>query len=225
MRSILLTFCLMGLTMAHPQGYNYPKQTSGGAFQSEIKGEEGYSKETPSGPVFDNEIKSPVVAPAEEATSASLPVQIFKHVYVHVAPDEPEQIQPKVKVTPVAPQKHYKIIFVKAPDPPTYVAPVIPSQVQDEEKTLVYVLVRRPDAADDIVVPTPAPTKPSKPEVFFIKYKTQKEEKQEVVNTEAPKVEKPVTDSYKGSLSSGPARGAAKYGPPSRKYLPQKKRY
>lgn len=48
-------------------------------------------------------------------------------------------------------------------------------QPQNEEKTLVYVLVKKPDDQQDIVIPTPAPTQPSKPEVYFIKYKTQKD--------------------------------------------------
>lgn len=61
----------------------------------------------------------------------------------------------------------------QAPTPPTPTAPIIPAQPQNEEKTLVYVLVKKPEEAPEIVIPTPAPTQPSKPEVYFIKYKTQ----------------------------------------------------
>lgn len=75
-------------------------------------------------------------------------------------------------------QKHYKIIFIKAPSAPAYQAPVIPAQALNEEKTLVYVLVKKPDEQEDVVIPTAAPTKPSKPEVYFIKYRTQKEQAQ-----------------------------------------------
>ncbi|KAI4454923.1 hypothetical protein MML48_9g00016511 [Holotrichia oblita] len=64
----------------------------------------------------------------------------------------------------------------KAPTPPTPTAPIIPVQPQNEEKTLVYVLVKKPEDAPEIHIPTPAPTQPSKPEVYFIRYKTQKEE-------------------------------------------------
>lgn len=71
------------------------------------------------------------------------------------------------------PQKHYKIVFIKAPTPPAPTAPVIPVFPQNEEKTLVYVLVKKPDEQPEIIIPTPAPTQPSKPEVYFIKYKTQ----------------------------------------------------
>ncbi|KAJ2954327.1 hypothetical protein O0L34_g2585 [Tuta absoluta] len=100
---------------------------------------------------------------------------VQKHIYVHVPPPEPQEHKaPRIHQV-AAPQKHYKIIFIKAPAPPAPTAPVIPVQPQNEEKTLVYVLVKKPEEQPDIVIPTPAPTQPSKPEVYFIKYQTQKE--------------------------------------------------
>lgn len=101
---------------------------------------------------------------------------VQKHIYVHVPPPEQEEFRAQRPI-PVAPaQKHYKIIFIKAPSPPQYQAPIIPVQPQNEEKTLVYVLVKKPEEQQDVVIPTAAPTQPSKPEVYFIKYKTQKEQ-------------------------------------------------
>lgn len=105
------------------------------------------------------------------------PKVITKNVYVHVPPadaDEIEYLPAKQIEVPVA-KKHYKLIFIKAPAPPVPTAPVIPVQEQDEHKTLVYVLVKKPEPQPDIVIPTPEPTEPSKPEVFFIKYKQEKE--------------------------------------------------
>lgn len=100
---------------------------------------------------------------------------VHKHVYVHVPPPEaPEYKAPKQVPLPQPPQKHYKIVFIKAPTPPTPTAPQLPPLPQpDEEKTLIYVLVKKPEEAPDIVLPTQAPTQPSKPEVYFIRYKTQ----------------------------------------------------
>lgn len=46
---------------------------------------------------------------------------------------------------------------------------------QNEEKTVVYVLVKKQDEQALINVETAQASKPTKPEVFFIKYKTQKE--------------------------------------------------
>ena len=100
---------------------------------------------------------------------------VQKHIYVHVPPPEPETFRPSRPIQVPTPQKHYKIIFIKAPTPPTPTAPVLPAFAQDEQKTLIYVLVKRPEEAPEITVPTPAPTQPSKPEVYFIRYKTQKE--------------------------------------------------
>ncbi|XP_050071719.1 uncharacterized protein LOC126559592 [Anopheles maculipalpis] len=106
------------------------------------------------------------------------PQIVQKHIYVHVPPPEKEEVH-YPRVSPVQPaQKHYKIIFIKAPSPPAPKAPIIPVQPQNEEKTLVYVLHKKPEEPQDIVIPTPPPTKPSKPEVYFIKYKTQKEKSQ-----------------------------------------------
>lgn len=58
-----------------------------------------------------------------------------------------------------------------APTAPTPTAPVIPEQSQDEHKTLVYVLVKKPEPQPLIEIPKIKPTEPSKPEVYFIKYK------------------------------------------------------
>lgn len=79
----------------------------------------------------------------------------------------------RAPLTAPPPQKHYKIVFIKAPTPPRPTAPKIPVQLPDEEKTLVYVLIKRPEDPPDIVIPTPPSTPPSKPEVYFIRYKTQ----------------------------------------------------
>lgn len=100
---------------------------------------------------------------------------IHKHVYVHVPPPEaPEYKAPKYIAPAPAPQKHYKIVFIKAPTPPTPTAPALPPlPPQDEEKTLIYVLVKKPEEAPELILPTQAPTQPSKPEVYFIRYKTQ----------------------------------------------------
>ncbi|KAJ9574294.1 hypothetical protein L9F63_026060, partial [Diploptera punctata] len=58
----------------------------------------------------------------------------------------------------------------------TPTVPEIALPPPDEQKTLIYVLVKKPEEAPEINIPTPAPTTPSKPEVYFIRYKTQKQE-------------------------------------------------
>lgn len=105
--------------------------------------------------------------------------RIHKHIYVHVPPkdlEEGDAVVPRVRHEQGPKQKHYKIVFIKAPSAPALRPPVVPPLPQNEEKTLIYVLHKKPEEEQDIVIPTPAPTKPSKPEVYFIKYKTKKEE-------------------------------------------------
>lgn len=102
-------------------------------------------------------------------------ITITKNVYVHLPPEEPEDYQPPQVLQTAPPQKHYKLIFIKAPEPPKPTAPVIPVQPQDEHKTLVYVLVKKPDPQPEITLPAPEPTEPVKPEVYFIQYKKNEE--------------------------------------------------
>ncbi|CAK9832982.1 hypothetical protein ANTRET_LOCUS9732 [Anthophora retusa] len=133
------------------------------------------------------------------------PPVVHKHVYVHVPPPEAPEYKPPKYIPPAAPpQKHYKIVFIKAPTPPTPTAPALPPlSPQDEEKTLIYVLVKKPEEAPDVVLPTQAPTQPSKPEVYFIRYKTQKESH----NAEyGPPPQSPPSDNYGAppSSSGGP---------------------
>ncbi|XP_028141997.1 uncharacterized protein LOC114335911 [Diabrotica virgifera virgifera] len=144
---------------------------------SSARPEAGYSYSAPSAPSAPGGgYPSGPSAPAPQYGAPAAGPIVQKHVYVHVPPPETDIPAPRKPITVAPPQKHYKIIFIKAPTPPTPTAPIIPAQPQNEEKTLVYVLVKKPEPEPEIVIPTPAPTQPSKPEVYFIRYKTQKEE-------------------------------------------------
>lgn len=109
------------------------------------------------------------------------PAQVYKHFYVHSAPEEPEPPKPRTPIVLPPPQKHYKIIFVKTPTESQRPQTVVPVQPPNEEKTIVYVLVKKPEEQPEVVVPKVEQKPPSKPEVFFIKYKN-KEDSQAVIN-------------------------------------------
>ncbi|XP_066259646.1 uncharacterized protein [Euwallacea similis] len=100
---------------------------------------------------------------------------VQKHIYVHVAPPEPEEVRPQRPISGGQSTKHYKIIFIKAPSYDLQQQRILQAQAQHEEKTLVYVLVKKPEDVADITLPTAAPTAPSKPEVYFIRYKARSE--------------------------------------------------
>lgn len=121
-------------------------------------------------------------------------VLVQKHIYVHVAPEEPEEIRHQQAIAAAQATKHYKIIFIKAPSPPSYIAPHIQAQAQNQEKTLVYVLVRKPDEQQDITIPTAAALPPSKPEVYFIRYKAKAEA------TGGGTILQPGTSGYTGNI-------------------------
>lgn len=101
---------------------------------------------------------------------------IQKHIYVHVPPPETEEVRPQQQLTSAGvAQKHYKIIFIKAPSAPApSQAQIAAAAAQTQEKTIVYVLVKKPeDQATIVQQQQQAISQPSKPEVYFIKYKTQ----------------------------------------------------
>jgi len=109
-------------------------------------------------------------------------VEISKNVYFFDSPED-ETLGPiRIRYENAAPRKNYKIIFIKAP---SYNLPKIPEinvQNQNSEKTLVYVLVKKQDEGQEIVIPSAAGIKPSKPEVYFIKYKSQKDAQDQIAS-------------------------------------------
>jgi hypothetical protein len=116
----------------------------------------------------------PPTPAAEYGPPSTTPAPIIhKHIYVHVPPPEPEYPAPPRPVEVLPAQKHYRIIFIKAPTQSIPTLPPLPEAQSNEEKTIVYVLVKKPDDAPEISLPTPASTVPSKPEVYFIRYKTE----------------------------------------------------
>ncbi|XP_048488635.1 adhesive plaque matrix protein-like [Plutella xylostella] len=105
---------------------------------------------------------------------------VSKHVYFHVPPADIEEQPKSPQYLPPAPpaKKDYKIIFIKAPSQETNNnAALIQQQLQNqlaaktEEKTLIYVLSKKPEPQPPIIQQLPAPTEPSKPEVYYVKYK------------------------------------------------------
>ncbi|CAH2034490.1 unnamed protein product, partial [Iphiclides podalirius] len=140
------------------------------------------------------------------------PAQVFKHYYVHAAPEEPESPKSRQPIVLPPPQKHYKIIFIKAPSTPAQAPQIIPVQSQNEEKTIVYVLVKKPEDAQNIVLPKIEQKPPTKPEVYFIKYNN-KQDSQAVINDIVSDLNKggganvgysAVDASNQGSVSAGP---------------------
>ncbi|KAF5306114.1 hypothetical protein FQA39_LY09092 [Lamprigera yunnana] len=99
-------------------------------------------------------------------------VQDQKHVYFFGAPEDKHRSCFRINVVPNS-QRNIKIIFVKALTYESVTPEVIGPPSLSKDKTLVYVLVKRPENDEQVTIPAGIGVKPSKPEVYFIKYKTQ----------------------------------------------------
>ncbi|KAG6452309.1 uncharacterized protein LOC115444933 [Manduca sexta] len=105
------------------------------------------------------------------------PAQVYKHFYVHSAPEEPEEAKPRQPIVLPPPQKHYKIIFVKTPTQQAQAPQVVAVPQQNEEKTIVYVLSKKQEQQPaEVILPKIEQKPPSKPEVYFIKYKNKEDQ-------------------------------------------------
>jgi hypothetical protein len=96
-------------------------------------------------------------------------------VYVHAAPDEPTFVENKVLRVNGGGDKHVNIIFVKAPSSSSQSQTEVILPEQPQQKTVVYVLVKKPENSNNVKVTGPGARLPSKPEVFFIRYKNKEE--------------------------------------------------
>jgi len=99
--------------------------------------------------------------------------QVYKHVYVHSAPDEAPSHESRVIRVPGGGDKHVNIIFVKTPSHSSHQQTEVILPEQGEQKTVVYVLVKKGSNTSDVKIRAPASPAPQKPEVFFIRYKDQ----------------------------------------------------
>lgn len=102
--------------------------------------------------------------------------EVQKNVYYFSAPDETEPVRPRIRIaTPAPRRKNINYIFVKAPAPAPVAPILIKTPPKENDKTIVYVLVKKPQEEQDIEIHTPESTPPTKPEVYFIKYRNQQE--------------------------------------------------
>lgn len=111
------------------------------------------------------------------APTTAAPI-VRKQFYLISAPEDNEN-QGKTKHLVLGrPQKNYRVVFIKAPNSGAGNVKYSAEFAPQEEKTVIYVLNKKENELDAGDIATPAPTTPSKPEVFFIKYKTDDEAQQ-----------------------------------------------
>ncbi|XP_073816537.1 uncharacterized protein [Musca autumnalis] len=100
---------------------------------------------------------------------------ITKRFFIHSAPEEHGAEVQQHDIQVGAPRKNYNVVFVKAPVEKQQKVKVRVTPAVSEEKTAVYVLSKKADAPIvETLVQEPVTTT-SKPEVAFIKYRTNEE--------------------------------------------------
>ncbi|EDV35262.1 uncharacterized protein Dana_GF22662 [Drosophila ananassae] len=100
---------------------------------------------------------------------------IHKQFFTVAAPEEHENLERTKHLVIGRPQKNYRVVFIKAPSSSNANVKLSAEYAPKEEKTVIYVLSKKDNQLEVNDIATPAPTVPSKPEVFFIKYKTDAE--------------------------------------------------
>ncbi|XP_036344355.1 putative mediator of RNA polymerase II transcription subunit 15 [Rhagoletis pomonella] len=100
---------------------------------------------------------------------------ITKQFFLVSAPEESEEQTRTKHIVIGRPQKNYRVVFIKAPSPENANLKLTAEYAPQEEKTVIYVLSKKANELNIDEISTPAPTQPTKPEIFFIKYKTPEE--------------------------------------------------
>ncbi|XP_034140028.1 uncharacterized protein LOC117591042 [Drosophila guanche] len=107
------------------------------------------------------------------------PMPIITKQFYSISPaEEPEELQPRTKHLVIGqPRRNYRIIFIRAPSASSEQLKYTAELAPQEERTVIYVLTRKSQElqAEDIVAPQQPAAAEQKPDIFFIKYRTNEE--------------------------------------------------
>ncbi|XP_014091904.2 pupal cuticle protein 36 [Bactrocera oleae] len=186
-----IVLCLSAVAIAAPQGYNYNPASAGrgGAGGAIAHGNGGFGQFSQSssagGGFFGGSGLSGVSSGISggqggffEHGGASVQQQqavVSKRFFIHTAPEDAEEQYQEKHVTVGVPRKNYNVVFIKAPNRSQKKASIKITPAINEEKTVIYVLNKKTDGTDIDAQVLEQPTVTTKPEVFFIKYKTAQE--------------------------------------------------
>ncbi|XP_037943742.1 uncharacterized protein LOC119676573 [Teleopsis dalmanni] len=124
-----------------------------------------------------NALQAPAVYQQQQNQIAekSAEALVTKRFFIHSAPEEEEEARSEKTITVGQARKNYNVVFIKAPSRAAQRTSVKIRPAANEERTVIYVLAKKHDSSEvDAQVIEPATTT-SKPEVYFIKYKTSEE--------------------------------------------------
>ncbi|KAH8294601.1 hypothetical protein KR018_000150, partial [Drosophila ironensis] len=176
--------CLSAVALAAPQGYNYnPGPSAFGGISTSSGGASFYqgAAQQQVVPVQQHQQSSFYQQPALQTHHQSHQQQqvqqqpqaiVSKRFFIHSAPEEAEDYKER-HITVGVPKRNYNVVFIKSPQRNNRKTIKI-SPAANEEKTVIYVLSKKGESDVNAEVVEQA-SSTSKPEVFFIKYKTNEE--------------------------------------------------
>ncbi|XP_052836136.1 myb-like protein AA [Drosophila gunungcola] len=187
-----IVLCLSAVALAAPQGYNYNPGPSGFGGISATSGGGSFFQGAGAGagqvgPVqVQQQPQAIYQQPAVQTHHHQHQVQqvqqqqqqqqqqaiVSKRFFIHSAPEEAEDYKER-HITVGVPKRNYNVVFIKSPQRNNRKTIKI-SPAANEEKTVIYVLSKKGESDVQAEVVEQA-SSTSKPEVFFIKYKTAEE--------------------------------------------------
>ncbi|KAH8315158.1 hypothetical protein KR059_012125, partial [Drosophila kikkawai] len=175
--------CLSAVALAAPQGYNYNPGPSGfGAITTATGGAtffQGGAQTAPAQqqafyqqPAVQSHQHHQHVQQVQQVQQQQQQAIVSKRFFIHSAPEEAEDYKER-HITVGVPKRNYNVVFIKSPQRNNKKTIKI-SPAANEEKTVIYVLSKKGESDVQAEVVEQA-SSTSKPEVFFIKYKTSEE--------------------------------------------------
>lgn len=185
--------CLCAVALAAPQGYNYNSQGVGAgvalqqqvtSFGSNFGAGPAVVSSSSSGGFFQGQQAHAIQQSfgGQQQTFGGHQQQqqqpqaiVSKRFFIHSAPEDAEEDVKEKHITVGVPKKNYNVVFIKSPAKSNKKTAIKISPAPTEEKTVIYVLSKKTDASDVQAEVVEHATTTAKPEVFFIKYKTNEE--------------------------------------------------
>ncbi|XP_075155605.1 uncharacterized protein LOC142228966 [Haematobia irritans] len=182
---IFLTLCsLLAFALAKPQ-YNYGGSSFGGGPSRGFGGSGSISFPSSSASSFNGGSSFGLLGGKTFESNPSInngdSFQGFESTLVHKqfitvsGPEDNDNLERTKHLVIGRPQTNYRVVFIKAPSSSNANVQLTAEYAPNEEKTVIYVLSKKDNNLEISDIATPEPTVPSKPEVFFIKYKTEEE--------------------------------------------------
>ncbi|KAL7727368.1 hypothetical protein ACLKA6_003027 [Drosophila palustris] len=184
-----IVLCLAAVALAAPQGYNYnpgPSAFGGSlstasgssstffqAAQQQVAPQQHYQQQAQQQQFFQQQ-------PAVQAHGHHQQQQhqqpiVSKRFFIHSAPEEVDEEYKERHITVGVPKRNYNVVFIKSPHRSNKKTSIKISPAVNEDKTVIYVLSKKTDSSDVQAEVIEQQSSTSKPEVFFIKYKTNEE--------------------------------------------------